>query len=138
MNADFANRGDTSFADRLPLAQPATVSAEKQAELLAKAKGSSKRKDLEQEFAKQNALAWLSRYGECVVRQDPVNSRYWLLTPPNIPEEASRIKALQPAFGACLSNGTMKFNRIMMRGTVAVNYYRLAMATVVQGAGSNH
>ena len=138
VNADFTSHGDGSFADRLPLAQPPEITQEKQAELLAKVKGNRKRKEAQARMSEQNTLAWLSRYGECVVRQDPVNTRYWLLTPPDIPEEASRIKALQPVFDACLRDGTLKLNRAMMRGTVAINYYRIAMATVVPGIGSSH
>ena len=138
VNADFATHGDTSIADRLPLAQPLQLTEAKQAELLTKAKGKSEQKKVQEWLAKDGARGWLLRYGECVVRQDPVSARYWLLTRPDTPEEISRIKALQPAFGGCLGEGTMKFNRVTMRGTVAVNYYRLAMATVVVGAGSSH
>ena len=138
VNVDFVSKGEASFADRLPLAQPVVVSQEAQAELIAKTKSGRKRKDLQEEFTKSRILGWIARYGECVVRQDPVNARYWLLTRPDTPEETSRIKAMQPAFGLCLGSGTMKFNRITMRGTVAINYYRLAMATVVSGAGSAH
>ena len=131
VNADFSGNGEVSFADRLPLAQPPTLSPEEQAQRLAKTKSARTRKDMQDGFAKSDAFAWVARYGECVVRQDPVNAHYWLLTRPDTPEETSRIKALQPAFGACLGSGTMKFNRITMRGTVAINYYRLASATRV-------
>lgn len=138
VNADFASRGDVSFADRLPLAQPLLVSRDEAAQRLAKAKGDRNRKEVQEGIDKGNALALLARYGECVVRRDPVKTRYWLLTQPNAPEEDSRIKVLLPAFADCLGEGTVKINRITMRGTVAVNYYRLAMATVVPGAGSAH
>lgn len=137
VNADFVSHGDPLFANRLPLAQPAAISEEKQTELLAKVKTDRQRKGMREEFGKQNAFAWLARYGECVVREDPVNARYWLLTPPETPEETSRIRAMQPAFGVCLHEGTMHFNRVTARGTVAVNYYRLAMATVVSVVRSN-
>lgn len=136
VNADFAGRGEESFANRLPLAQPAMMSGTQQAEALAKVKSARKREELQKEFGQQNALGWLSRFGECVVRNSPEASRYWLLTKPDIPEETSRIKALQPAFATCLGSGTMKFTRVMMRGAVAINYYRLAMSTVVPGAAS--
>lgn len=134
VNVDLVTANIISFDDRLALAQP--VSAQSYAPLLARTKSDSKRKALQYDYEKQNALAWISRYGECVARQDPVNARYWLLTRPDTPEEASRIKAMQPAFAACLDAQAMRFNRIIMRGTVAINYYRLAMATVVPGAGS--
>lgn len=137
VNADFATHGEVSFANRLPLAQLLPMTEAEKTEALAKAK-SKRARDAAQLAAELHAFhAWLGRYGECVVRQDPEAARFWLLTPPDTPEETSRIKALQPAFGACLGGGTMKFNRVTMRSTVALNYYRLAMATVVPGARSN-
>ena len=137
VNADFAAHGETSFASRLPLAQPAFLSVDDQTAYLAKTKSGRKRKEMSEDFGKQNARTWLSRYGECVVREDPINTRYWLLTPPETPEETSRIKALQSVFGICLGEGTLKFNRISMRGTVAINYYRLAMATPQPSTGKS-
>ena len=138
VNADFAVQGETSFANRLPLAQPAIINAEQQSALLARAKAGRERDNVREEINKQNVMAWLSRFGECVVRNDPVSARYLLMTPPDTPEEMSRIRALQPTFSICLSEGTVHFNRVTIRGTVAVNYYRLAMATVVPAAGSAH
>lgn len=138
VNADFATSGEASFANRLPLAQPVYSTPSQQAVALAKIKSDRKRKELQQKFDEQSVLGWISRYGECVVRQNPEAARYWLLTPPDTPEETSRIKALSPAFSDCLGEGSTKFNRVIMRGAVAINYYRLAMATVVPGAGSAH
>ncbi len=136
VNAEFVSRGDTSFADRLPLAQPEIVTPEQEMTRLEKAKDARQRKEVQDSVVKQNALAWISRYGECVVRRDPVNARYWLLTPAETAEETSRIKAMQPAFGSCLGSGTLRFTRTVIRGSVAVNYYRLAKATIVSDAGS--
>lgn len=138
VNADFATHGDASFDNRLPLAQPVPATEEQKAKALAAAKSVRARKDIQAQQTAAYAWNWLARYGECVVRQNPEGARFWLLTPPETPEETSRIHALQPAFEACLGNRTMKFNRTTMRGTVAINYYRLAMATVVAGAGSVH
>ena len=138
VNADFASAGPATFDDRLPLAQPYGITPEDAAAQLAKARNDRQRKAVQADIDAARALAWFSGFGECVSRRDPVATRYWLLTPSDIPEENTRIKALQPAFGACLQQGTMKLNRSVMRGTVAINYYRLAMATVVPGAGSTH
>ena len=41
----------------------------------------------------------------------------------------SRINALRPAFSKCLEDGTINFSKDILRGVVAINYYRLAMAT---------
>lgn len=138
VNADFASHGHDSFADRLPLAQPPRTTQEEQADGLAKIKSGSKRKEAQRGYDKANALAWLARYGECVVREDPKSARYWLLTRPETPEEISRITAMSRTFSACLGSGTMRLNRITMRGTVAINYYRLAMATVIPHPASTH
>lgn len=138
VNADFATRGDESFADRLPLAQPAMLEPEQEASELAKAKDERERQVLQAAFVEYKARAWMAAYGECVVRQNPEGARYWLLTPPDAPDEMSRIKALQPALSACLRAGSIKFTRTILRGTVAINYYRLALATRVPAAGGNN
>lgn len=135
VNADFSTQGDASFEDRLPLIQPFVPTAEQEAGELAKARNDRKREEIRSKFLNQRVRAWMSIYGECVVRHDPEGTRSWLLTPPDTAEEASRIKALQPAMGDCLREGTIKFTRPTLRGTVAINYYRLAMATRVPGAG---
>lgn len=81
------------------------------------------------------AYAYLSRYGECVVRSDPAGARALLFSEPLTPEENNRFSALRTAFGTCLPEGaTLQFGKLALRGTIAVNYYRLAMAA--RGAGS--
>ena len=131
VNTSFAAQGETSFADRLPLAHlPYPDRAAFDTELAAtKNKRKRKREEMQNNFDKGLAIAWLSRYGECVVRRDPVKARLWILTPPEVPEETSRINDLRPTFAACMNEGTMKFSKATMRGTTAINYYRLAMAT---------
>jgi hypothetical protein len=70
---------------------------------------------------------YLSRYGECVVRVAPREAKALLLTTPDSSEETARFAALQPALGTCLAEGnTLKFGRVALRGTIAINYYRLA------------
>jgi hypothetical protein len=138
VNSDYATTSESDFSNRLPLAH---IAAPKQSELdtfLAANPKKRKREEAQAAFVKQTAVAWLSQFGECVVRQDPIKAQLWLLTPTDVPEETSRINALGPAFGVCLAQGTMKFNRITMRGTVALNYYRLAKATVQPVAGKTN
>jgi hypothetical protein len=134
VNTRIANDPVTSFADRLPLAHIAKPDNAALEASLATAHGKAQREELQKTYDRQLATSWLSRYGECVVRQEPTKARYWLLTPPDSPEEISRINDLRPAFADCLAEGTMKFNRTTMRGAVAINYYRLAMATRVPGS----
>lgn len=81
------------------------------------------------------AYAYLSRYGECVVRSDPAGARALLFSDPLTSEENNRFSALRTALGTCLPEGaTLQFGKLALRGTIAVNYYRLALAA--RGAGS--
>lgn len=124
----------TTFADRLPLAHLPMPDRVEFDAAMAEAKGNRQRDEAQKKYSRQVAIAWLSRYGECIARQEPVKARYWLLTAADSSEEISRINDLRPAFSTCLGEGTIKFNRTTMRGTVAINYYRLALATRVPGS----
>ena len=135
VNLDFSVKSESTFSNRLPLAHLLPPSQSDLDAALADTKYKRKRQELQKSFDKKVGVVWLSRYGECVVRRDPAKARLWLLTPPGVPEEVSRINELQPAFNTCLGEGTLKFNRVTMRGTVAINYYRLAMATVQSVVG---
>ncbi|HEY0149453.1 MAG TPA: hypothetical protein VGB70_10675 [Allosphingosinicella sp.] len=80
-------------------------------------------------YNQSEAFSFLSRYGECVARVNPAAAQALLLTKPDSAEEATRFKALVPAFGTCLPEGqTLSFGKVTLRGTIAVNYYRLATA----------
>lgn len=73
--------------------------------------------------------SFLSKYGECVVRVDPANSKALLLATPDSAPEAAVFKTLQPALATCLAEGqTLKFGKVALRGTIAINFYRLAHA----------
>ena len=133
--AEFADHGPSDFSDRPPLAHlPSPTPADLDA-ALAEARSAKARDDATREFQEAQVVAGLSRYGECVVREDPNSARLWLLTRPGSREEASRIDALRPSFGACLKDGTVDFSKATLRGTVALNYYRLAHATAPPIAG---
>ena len=138
VRSDFAGSGPADFGDRLPLAQKPMPSPEEEATALAKVKSSSWRDEIKHKFRERRGLAALARYGECIAREDPVNSRYWLLTTPDVPEEQSRLAALRPALSDCLDGGTITFSKATLRGLVAINYYRLAMATWQPGLGKTH
>lgn len=90
------------------------LSAERTAELAAK-------RDAEM------ARIYLSRFGECVVRTDPANASALLSTKVVTPQENAAFGRLQPAFGQCISEGAkIALNKAVVRGTIALNYYRLA------------
>jgi hypothetical protein len=70
-----------------------------------------------------------AQYGECVVRTDPVGSHALINSKASSPQEFGAIQALMPAFAECLPEGQQfKSNAAMLRGVVAVNFYRLAHA----------
>lgn len=71
----------------------------------------------------------LDGYGECVVRADPAGARTLLLTRPTTSAEDAAFSALLPALDRCMSAGTtIALGKLSVRGSIAVNYYRLAHA----------
>ena len=89
-------------------------------------------KDLDkalQDHRESIAFRWLALYGECIVRSDAAGAKALLLTVPDSPEEAARFVALRPAMELCVPEGqTLKFGKVVLRGSIAVNYYRIARA----------
>lgn len=74
--------------------------------------------------------------GECIVRTDPETSRQWLLTAPGSAQDAEEAQAIVPAFHTCAkrTGGGAEFNGEVVRGPVALNYFRLATAASHPGA----
>lgn len=102
------------------------------APLDAKLKG---RKLAEAEQASAKAQAWtiFSRFGECVVRTQQAKARALLTAKPASPEEGQAFAAITPDLGYCLAQGSQfAINRTNLRGTLALNYFRLAMAPRTQ------
>jgi hypothetical protein len=94
---------------------------------IAKVKNKRKRDQMEYVFDQYNGVAYLSRFGECVVRLNPVAARNLLLTSVASPAELAAIAPLRPALAECLMPGrTVTFNAAMIRGVTAINYVRLA------------
>ena len=115
---------------RTPGAQPQRVSVK--GKRLSQAKYDAAVRD----YNEAVAFSYLSFYGECVVRTAPSDARALLLTVPDSPEEKTSFDALRPAFAECLPAGTtLKFGRTALRGTIAINYYRLARAALGAPAG---
>lgn len=75
-------------------------------------------------------LIYLAEFGECVVRKNPSQAHALLMADPASPQEDSTLQAIYPSLGGCMTAGqTIKFNRSILRGTIAMNYYRLALAS---------
>jgi hypothetical protein len=85
----------------------------------------------------QVAFNFLARYGDCVVRAAPAQTKALLLTKPDSPEETVQFGGLGPALGNCMPEGhTLRFGRVALRGTLAINYYRLAHAARAAATGT--
>jgi len=77
------------------------------------------------------------RFGECLVRGDPAAARSLLLTKIESKEEASAFAGLIPTLDRCQSaRRQVSLDKADVRGTVAVNYVRLA-SVAQSGASSN-
>jgi hypothetical protein len=105
----------------------------------AKGRKLSKRKYEEalQQYRQQVTFAFLASYGECVVRQAPAQARALLLTKPDSSEETGRFGQLHPVLAACMPEGhTISFGRVALRGSIAINYYRLAHGARAAATGA--
>jgi hypothetical protein len=70
----------------------------------------------------------MSRIGECSVRGDLVNSKALLATKIGSPEEKIAVQNLVPAVSRCIANGSIKILPEQLRGSIALNLYRLLAA----------
>ncbi len=93
----------------------------------ASAKDKAKYEEAVKDFDEVKSFRVLGEYGECVVRANPTAAKELLLTRPETASENSRFDALRPSLAECLPpDRTLTFGRLVLRGTIAVNYYRLA------------
>lgn len=101
-----------------------------------------KPKDLAELERRKNdtyAFAYLTQFGECVVRADPLMAHRLLLTRALTDDETIAFKSLAPKLSGCLGAGaTFKANKATMRGTIAHNFYRLAKAPRLPFPGVTH
>lgn len=90
-------------------------------------------------YDEAHAFRTLGALGECVVRLNAAGARTLLLTAPETEPEGAAFDALRPALAQCLPAGaTLSLGKLVLRGTIAVNYYRLAHAAsaVASSAGA--
>jgi len=75
----------------------------------------------------------LSIFGECIVRADPAAALQLVVTKPSSAEENQAFDAMNGALASCLVSGQkLEFSKGALRGTIAMNLYRLARAPRVQ------
>lgn len=110
------------------LAHPTFNEAEYRAEM-AKERNERRREELTNRRSQSIARIFMSAFGECVVRADPAGAHALLRAGVLTPEENKAFVALQPAFAQCLEQGqNLTMNKAILRGTIALNHYRLAQA----------
>lgn len=82
----------------------------------------------QKDYDQAHSTRVLRDYAECVVRTNPAGSRDLLQTEPDSAGETAGFETLQPALEHCLQQGSVAFGRLIFRGTIALNFYRLAHA----------
>jgi len=133
---EFSAGAAASITDAAPLEQPKLKEEDYQLE-----PGKKPRKgeleQLQENRQKQLSLIYLANFGECVVRADPANTYALLMSDAETPQENAAFKAMVPSFGGCLAAGqSLAFSKSTLRGTIAMNYYRLAHAPRVATTAS--
>lgn len=132
--ADALVRRDHSGAippnlkDAAPLVQPDFD----ETKFLPKPGRKTKQRELDQlaeSRGKRLALVYLAEFGECVVRADTATSHALLMADPGAGAESAAFAGLKPALAGCIVAGqSLSFNKSTLRGTIAMNFYRLAQA----------
>jgi hypothetical protein len=129
VNQELASRPVPDLNAVPPLAQREALEPPQQTAPNGKKLSKKKYEEAVESHNRSLAYAFLGSYGECVVRVDTAGAKALLLTAPDSPEESAGISALRPAFAQCLPEGqTLKFGKVTLRGSIAINYYRLAHA----------
>jgi hypothetical protein len=88
--------------------------------------------ELEERRKHDVALRTMSMYGECVVRRSPPAALQLVLSKPASPNESAALAAMRGPLSDCLPPGlTVALDKVAVRGSVALNLYRLAHASRV-------
>lgn len=136
VNRELANVPLPDFGNVPPLAQRPV--ADEPTPIATDSSKADRRKydDAIHSYDQDRAFRAISVYGECVVRMDPAGAKSLLLSGPETPAEASSFAAIRPALEQCLPEGeTLTFGKVVLRGSIAVSYYRLAKAALARPAG---
>jgi len=125
---EFSTGPSASITDAAPLAQPKLDEAD-YAPKPGKKYNEAELKELADSRSKQEAIIFLASFGECIVRADPAQSYALIMSQHSSKEESAAFAGLNATLGQCFPTGqSLAFTRVILRGTVAMNYYRLAHA----------
>lgn len=95
-----------------------------------KASGRLSKEDYAKMVERSIGEAAISQIGECVVRAATSNSRELLNTVIGSEEEYAAIQTILPVAGTCIKDGSIKLKPEHIRGTIALNLYRLTVASM--------
>jgi hypothetical protein len=124
---EFHSAVPPSIANAAPLEQPTFGQPRFQFHVSKYKVGRSDQQRASQEV--RLGLIFVTQFGECVARAHPGKSHALLMTQPASVEEGTVFQQLTPEFAACLPSGQkLEFNKATLRGTIAMNFYRLAHA----------
>lgn len=127
--SDLRTFNTADFSDRAKLTHHQPMDEAELAEARSKKLSEKEIERLQHVYQSRLTVSVLSHYGECIVRGDPMGSRALLMSEPTSVSEKQAIEALRPALVRCLAKGeSVKLDKTNLRGTIAINYYRLAMA----------
>ena len=125
----FSDGAAADFSDVTPLIHLQPENIEEYNEKIKAAKFEKQRARIKKVYDEDVSRSWLSAFGECVVRFDTSNSRELVISKLGSPAELNAISLIKPALSSCLVDGELlTLDKYTLRGTLAINYYRLAMA----------
>lgn len=125
---EFGASGPVDFSAAPKLVQRAAPEAPKAPADDSKSEKRRYERELD-DYNEMTGFRVLGAIGECVVRLDPVSARALVLSKPTTDDEDRHFETITPTVANCLPEGeTVKFGKLALRGTIAINYYRLAHA----------
>lgn len=125
---EFPSGSPPSLKDAGPILQP-VFDASKFVPEPGKKTKQKELDELAERRLEQQGKVYLAQFGECVVRAETGNSYALLMAEPGSAQEISAFNSLKPALSECLIAGhTLSFSKASLRGTIAMNFYRLAHA----------
>ena len=136
---DHSDGAAGDFTNVLPLTHIQAESDQAYNVKISAAKFEKQRARIKKSHDQDVSRSWLSVYGECVVRFNTTASRDWVVSKLGSAAEAEAISLIKPALSACLLEGeALTFDKYTLRGTLAINYYRMAMADGATSKGSSN
>ncbi|HEY1228789.1 MAG TPA: hypothetical protein VGF26_15870 [Ramlibacter sp.] len=124
---EYAQGVPTDIKQAAPLAHPLIDGARIGPELPARLSRKERAALEQRQVAAANAARVMSQYGECVARWDPQGALRLVLTEPSSAPESAAFGALMAPLSNCLpAETTLKVDKAQLRGSIALNLYRLA------------